>query len=169
MTCHRTSWRYPSLQVSDPDPMPVQTISLPSWPFFFCLRCAKWVSGIFSHTMKNWTSQVYTSATNVCLTYRISYLRGNKVKWWHRELWFVYLRYMLPKRLQIKLNGDTVSYGLYTSGICYPRGYKLNEMVTVSYALYTSGTVHATQEVTKRNGDSSELWFVYFRYMLPKR
>ena len=98
----------------------------------------------------------------------IPYPRGYKMKWWHSELWFVYLRYTLPKRLQnemvtqwvmvcipqvyptqevTKWNGDTVSYGLYTSGIGYPRGYKLNGMVT-QRVMVCIPQVCATQEVT---------------------
>ena len=103
----------------------------------------------------------------------ICYPRGYKVKWWHSELWIVYLRYMLPKRLQsemvkewvmdcipqvyatqevTKWNGDTVSYGLYTSGICYPRGYKVKWWH--SELIDCIPQVYATQEVTKWTGDT---------------
>ena len=47
------------------------------------------------------------------------------------------LRYMLPKRLQSEMVTQWV-YGLYTSGICYPRGYKLKWQQWV-HGLYTSG------------------------------
>ena len=60
------------------------------------------------------------------------------------SLWFVYLRYMLPKRLQ----SEMIKQWVY--GKCIPQ-------------------VYAIQEVTKWNGDTVSLWFVYLRYMLPKR
>ena len=146
----------------------------------------------------------------------ICYPRGFKVKWWNTlSLWFVYLRYMLPKRLQsemmkhtefmvcipqvyatqevTKWNDETHwVYGLYTSGICYPRGYKVkwwntlslwfvylrsmlpkrlqSEMMKHTEFMVCIPQVYATQEVTKWNGpDTVSLWFVYLRYMLPKR
>ena len=153
--------------------------------------------------IKQWVNGLYTSG--------ICYPRGYKVKWLNSEfmvykpqvyatqgvtkwngdtvsLWFVYLRNMLPKRLQSEMIKQWF-YGLYTSGICYPRGYKVKWRQWV-YGLYTSGIcyprgykvkwlnsefmvcipqVYATQEVTKWNGDTVSLWFVYIRNMLPKR
>ena len=128
------------------------------------------------------------------------------------SLWFLYLRYMLPKRLPSEMVTQWV-YSLYTISICYPRGYKVKwlnsefmvcipqvyatQQVTSEmikqwvYGLYTSGICYPrgykvkwlnsefmvnvylrymrTQEVTKWNGDIVSLWFVYLRYMLPKR
>ena len=82
------------------------------------------------------------------------------------NLWFVYLRYMLPKRLQSEMIKQWVN-GLYTSGICYPRSYKVkwwhSEFMVCIHQKY------ATQEVTKWNDYTVILWFVYLRYMLPKR
>ena len=104
------------------------------------------------------------------------------------NLWFVYLRYMLPRRLQSEMIKQWVN-GLYTSGICYPRGYKVkwlnSELMVCIPQVYATQEVtkwnddsefmvcipqvYATQEVTKWNGDTVNLWFVYLRYMLPRR
>ena len=134
-----------------------------------------------SEMIKQWVNGLYTSG--------ICYPRGYKVKWWHSELmvcipqvyatqevtkwngdtvnlWFVYLRYMLPKRLQSEMVTQWI-YGLYTSGICYPRGYKVKWLN--SEFMVCIPQVYATLEVTKWNGDTVNLWFVYLRYMLPKR
>ena len=74
---------------------------------------------------------------------------------------------MLPKRLQSEMVTQWVN-GLYTSGICYPRGYKVKWWH--SEFMVCIPQVYATQEVTKWNGpDTVSLWFVYLRYMLPKR
>ena len=98
---------------------------------------------------------------------------------------------MLPNRLQSEMIKQWV-YVLYTSGICYPRGYKVKRwnsefMVCIPQVPQVYATeevtkwngdsefmvcipqVYATQEVTKWNGDTVNLWFVYLRYMLPKR
>ena len=108
------------------------------------------------------------------------------------SLWFVYLKYMLPKRLQSEMVTQWV-YGLYTSGICYPRGYKekwLNseflvcipqvyvtqevtkwnaDTVSSSYGLYTSGICYPRGYQVKWWHSELKLWFVYLSYMLPKR
>ena len=88
-----------------------------------------------SEMVTQWVNRLYTSG--------ICYPRGYKVKWWHSELWIVYLRYMLPKSSQSELVTQWVNR-LYTSGMCYPRGYKVKWW-------------------------HSELRIVYLRYMLPKR
>ena len=140
---------------------------------------------------KRLPSEMVTQWVYSLYTISICYPRGYKVKWWNTlSLWFVYLRYMLPKRLQsemmkhtefmvcipqvyatqevTKWNDETHwVYGLYTSDICYPRGYKVKWWH--SEFMVCIPQVYATQEVTKWNGDTVNLWFVYLRYMLPRR
>ena len=58
---------------------------------------------------------------------------------------------MLPKRLQSQMIREWF-YGLNTSGICYPRGYKVKWWH--SEFMVCIPQVYATQEATKWNDDS---------------
>ena len=129
----------------------------------------QWVYGFYTSGIcyprgyqVKWWQWVYSLYT-IC----ICYPRGYKVKWLNSEfmvcipqeyatqkatkrtddtvsLWFVYLRYMLPKRLQSEMVTQWV-YGFYTSGICYPRGYKVKWLD--SDFMVCIPQVYATQEV----------------------
>ena len=126
----------------------------------------QWVYGLYTSGIcypRGYKVKWLNSEFMVCIGYSgICYPRGYKVKWYNTvSLWFVYLRYMLPKRLQsemikhefmvcipqvyatqevTKWNGV---YGLYTSEICYPRGYKVkwlhSDFMATKWNLYTSG------------------------------